>query len=170
MGRASIVKPPGNRGCYFYIRQSESEDINVLAYKAAELKSLGRQTSISKDKNSIKWYSSTNPAWDSLYGYCYKDGKKQINEGWLNELTSSSFAMMFLDLARPDKDSCLNIKLGPFKEQKKLILEYFGAIDMDCSFKKNKMIFGRKETDKFLSIVYQDIPNYLLYRIQRYMP
>ena len=169
-GKGCIVKPPGNRNCYMCIRQSKREDINILAYKAAELKDFGRTKAVIEDKNSIKWYSATHSVWNEFYKLCYKNNKKRLSEEWLDGLSSSSFAMMFLDLARERKDFCLGLNISSFLKQKKLLLKYFEEVDLKCNIEKTRLVFDRTTTDKFLKIIYQDVPEYLVYRIQQYIP
>ena len=166
LGRGTIIKPPGNRGCYFCIHQSKREDINVLAYKAAELKQFGRATAIIEDANSVKWYSTTSVIWDELYELCYKNGKKELNMRWLDDLSSLSFMIWFMDLARGKE--LLSLNVGKFLKQKDLLCEYFDQIGIPATINDKRLDFDATSTEKFLKVIYQDTPEYLLYRLQSY--
>ena len=167
LGNSSIVLPPGNRGHYFYIRQSKKEDINILAYKATFLKSFARPTAIVEDKNSIKWYSITHNEWKSIYEECYKDNRKFLTMEWLNKLSRTSFAMMFLDLGIMVENR-LALNINSFKKQNNLLLQYFNEIDLTCEIKKNKLLFTKEATNYFLKIISPEVPEYLLYRIYEF--
>lgn len=163
LGRGMIISPPGNRECYLRFRQSIKEDINLIAYKAAELKDFARPKAFLKDKRNYYWNSISHEEWRKLYEFCYLKGKKNVTMEWLDKLTSISLAIYYLDVGKIEKNKIeLNVSRN---EGKELILRFFNEVDCPCNIIKNKIVFTKEGTTDFIKIISQSIPSYLLYRI-----
>jgi len=163
LGRGMIIFPPGNRECYLRLRQSRKEDINIIAYKATELKNFSRPKAFLEDKHSYCWNSISHKEWGILHNFCYKNGKKNITMDWLDRLTQVALAMYYLDVGKVKKGLIeLNVSRCDTKE---LICTFFNEVDCFCKLEKNKIKFNKEGTDNLIKIIGQSMPSYLLYRI-----
>jgi len=169
LGKSYIICPSGKRSKYFYTRQSKNKDINIIAFRAAELRNLSRHNAFIEDKSSYKWYSMSHTEWDAIYKMCYRKGKKHITMDWLDELTDISLVMVILDLGGFEKDHLL-LNTKKFGRQNSILKRYFNEVGYECSVKKNKIHFTRQSTIKLLQDIQQQVPEYLLYLIQQYIP
>jgi len=159
LGRGMIISPPGNRECYLRLRQSIKEDVNMIAYKATELKNFSRPKAFTEDKHNYLWNSISHSEWGKMYNFCYKDGKKNITMEWLDGLHSEALAMYYLDVGK--------IKKGviELKGSNEVICTFFNEVDCPCKIEKNKIRFTKEGTKSLISIISQSVPSYLLYRI-----
>tara|TARA_Y100000034_G_scaffold35064_2_gene43030 strand:+ start:15883 stop:16470 length:588 start_codon:yes stop_codon:yes gene_type:complete len=163
LGRGMIISPPGNRECYLRIRQSLREDINIIAYKATELKNFSRPKAFLEDKHSYCWNSISHQEWGRLHNFCYKNGSKNITMEWLDILTETALAMYYLDVGKIEKGLMeLNVSRCNSKE---LICKFLNEVDCPCEVDKNKIRFNKVGTDSFARIISQSVPAYLLYRM-----
>jgi hypothetical protein len=163
LGRGMIISPPGNRECYLRLRQSRNEDINIIAYKAMELKDFSRPKAFLEDKHSYCWNSISHTEWGKLHNFCYKNGKKEITMEWLDGLTQTALAMYYLDVGEVKKGIMeFNMARCASKE---LICTFFNEVDCFCELDKNKLKFTKEGTNNFIKIIDQSMPSYLLYRL-----
>lgn len=163
LGRGMIISPPGNRECYLRLRQSLKEDVNIIAYKAMELKNFSRPKAFLEDKHSYCWNSISHKEWGELYNFCYKNGKKNITMEWLDKLTQVALAMYYLDVGKI-KEGLIELSVSRCSS-KELICTFFNEVDCFCELEKNKIKFNKKGTDTLIKIIGQSMPSYLLYRI-----
>ena len=163
LGRGMIISPPGNRECYLRLRQSRKEDINIIAYKATELKKFSRPKAFLEDKHSYCWNSISHKEWGKLHNFCYKNSKKNITMEWLDKLTQVALAMYYLDVGKIKKGL---IELSVSRcDAKELICTFFNEVDCFCKLEKNRINFNKEGTDNLIKIIGQSMPSYLLYRI-----
>jgi len=163
LGRGMIISPPGNRACYLRLRQRLNEDVNVIAYKAMELKDFSRPKAFLEDKHSYCWNSISHAKWGELHNFCYKNGKKEITMEWLNKLTQTALAMYYLDVGKIKKGTIeFNMSRCTSKD---LICTFLNEVDCFCGLNKNKIKFTKEGTSNFINIIEQSIPTYLLYRL-----
>lgn len=163
LSRGMIISPPGNRECYLRLRQSRNEDVNIIAYKAVELKNFSRPKAFLEDKHSYCWNSISHKKWGDLHNFCYKNGKKNVTMEWLDKLNQAALAMYYLDVGKMKKGLIeLNVSRCDAKE---LICTFFNEVNCFCELKKNRINFNKEGTNKLIEIISQSMPSYLLYRI-----
>lgn len=161
LGGSSIIRPKNGNNCYLSMR---SKNKKWLQCKAQELEQFVPPNPIYLENNKyFRWHFACSPLFNEFYELFYKDGKKHVKIEILDSLKAIGLMVWFID-AGMIKDNKALISVKTFaKEDIKTINKYFSLLGMTSKVVKTKIELDEKSTNKFLYIIGDLIPRFLIF-------
>lgn len=158
MGGSSLVRTASNK----YYLSMRGKNGRWLQCKANEMNLPLPPNPYFLEKNYFRWHSSSLPIFGEFYQRFYKDGKKFVDMEVLNGFRAVGLSVWFLD-AGVIKDGVIHLNVKSFgQEGAKIINKYFYEIDLDTKIVGTKIWFGEKSTERFINVIGDYIPQFIL--------
>lgn len=165
LGGSSLILPSKGKNCYLAMRDN---DELWLQYKIEALRDFFKidNTTIKKDKNTYRCYSTAYPAFNDAYSLFYKNKEKIVTLKILDTLTDDAWATWFIDSARKSKRK-IYLRTNQFGAKgTQIISDYFNSLDCSCDVHKRRerheIVFDNSGSYKFLSVIAPKIPDFLI--------
>jgi len=157
MGGSSIMKPKKGINCYLSMRGKNGKWLQCKANEMGLV--LPPNPYVIEDKY-FRWHSCCSPLFNEFYDNFYEEGKKVARMEILDGLRAIGLAVWFLDAGQL-KDDQLFLSVKSFSN-KDIISKYFQEIDIGNEIVKSKLIMDKKSTEKFVGIIGDYIPEFML--------